>query len=177
MNKKVKVSDIILIIILLILVCLNIIIYTHTMQILETKQKNLAINTNIDEKKEDKVQNEEDDTELEKLKSMSERDRMEFYFSEYATYIEDEKYEKAYNLLYPEFKNNYFPTLDKFEEYVKKIYPKFMAFSYNNIDRQGYIYVLNIDIIDIDNKNNKKSHRVVIQENDFNDFVLSFQVI
>lgn len=146
---------------------------------------NLILCINILEKKSDvnivnNIINNNTNEEISKdqqLQSMGERDRMEFYFSEYATYIEDGEYEKAYDLLYPEFKTNYFPTLEQFEEYAKKTYPEFMTFSYNNIERQGYIYVLNIDIIDVDNKENKKSHRVVIQENDFNDFVLSFQVI
>lgn len=174
MKEEIKIIDVILILVAVILITINIIVY---MKIYLIPNSNINNSTIKEESNEIDINKADEEVVLEKLKSMSERDRMEFYFSEYATYIEDGAYEKAYDLLYPEFKNNFFPTLEKFEEYAKKIYPEFMTFSYNNIDRQGYIYVLNIDIIDIDNKDNKKSHRVVIQENDFNDFVLSFQVI
>ena len=73
---------------------------------------------------------------------------------------------------------NYFKTQEEFENYVKKLYTKTVGFSYNDIDRQGDIYVLLIDVMDTNKKTgDKKSQRVVIKENNFNDFVLSFQVI
>ena len=123
-------------------------------------------------------QKSEEEQKLEKLKELNERDRMEYYFSEFISYIKDENYSKAYELLYPEFKENYFKTQEEFRDYVRKIYPKSIAFSYNDIQRQGYVYVLIIDVIDPTQKSDaKKSQRIVIQENDFNDFVLSFQVI
>ena len=110
---------------------------------------------------------------------MSERERMEFYFSEFMDYIENGKYQEAYNLLYPDFKDNYFKTLDDFKKYVNKTYPEFVSFSYNDIERQGNIYVLMITVInpDLSKSEAKKSQRIVIKENNFNDFVLSFQVI
>ena len=122
------------------------------------------------------VENEET---LEKLKSMKERERMEYYFSEFMEYIENAKYQEAYDLLYPEFRDKYFKTLDDFKKYVNKTYPDFVSFSYNDIDRQGYIYVLTITVInpDVDKTEAKKSQRIVVKENNFNDFVLSFQVI
>lgn len=118
------------------------------------------------------------ESELEKLKNMKERERMEYYFSKFISYIKEEDYSKAYDLLYPEFKEKYFKTQEDFNNYVRKTYPKSVGFSYNDIQRQGYIYVLIIDIIDPTKKaGTEKSQRIVIQENDFNDFVLSFQVI
>lgn len=168
MKEKIKLFDISITIILVFMIIINLILCIN---ILEKKSDVNIVNNIINNNTNEEISKDQ------QLQSMGERDRMEFYFSEYATYIEDGEYEKAYDLLYPEFKTNYFPTLEQFEEYAKKTYPEFMTFSYNNIERQGYIYVLNIDIIDVDNKENKKSHRVVIQENDFNDFVLSFQVI
>lgn len=135
--------------------------------------QNNAINNekNITDIKQDNSGNE--------LKDMSERERMEFYFSEFMDYIENGKYQEAYNLLYPDFKDNYFKTLDDFKKYVNKTYPEFVSFSYNDIERQGNIYVLMITVInpDLSKSEAKKSQRIVIKENNFNDFVLSFQVI
>lgn len=94
-------------------------------------------------------------------------------------YIETGKYQEAYDLLYPDFKEKYFKTVDEFKIYVNKTYPDFVSFNYNDIDRQGYIYVLTITVInpEADKEKSKKNQRIVVKENDFNDFVLSFQVI
>ena len=90
----------------------------------------------------------------------------------------DEKYTEAYYLLYPEFREKYFKTQEEFRDYAKKTYPRSTGFSYNDIERQGSIYVLVITVIDTNKKiGEEKSQRIVIQENDFNDFVLSFQVL
>lgn len=171
MKNKLKILDYILIITLLITI---VIVLTIVIKSLEKKsiQKEVINNgRNVTDIKQDDSDNE--------LKDMSERQRMEFYFSEFMDYIENGKYQEAYNLLYPEFKENYFKTLDDFKKYVNKLYPEFVSFSYNDIERQGNIYVLMITVInpDLNKSEAKKSQRIVIKENNFNDFVLSFQVI
>lgn len=171
MKNKLKILDYILIITLLITI---VIVLTIVIKSLEKKsiQKEVINNgKTVTDIKQDDSDNE--------LKDMSERQRMEFYFSEFMDYIENGKYQEAYNLLYPEFKENYFKTLDDFKKYVNKLYPEFVSFSYNDIERQGNIYVLMITVInpDLNKIEAKKSQRIVIKENNFNDFVLSFQVI
>lgn len=171
-----KISFWVLIICALLVICINLILIIKING--ETnKREPVSINKNSGE---NSIQDEksEEEQELEKLKKMTERDRMEYYFSEFISYIKNEEYSKAYDLLYPEFKQNYFKSVEDFREYVIKTYPDSVGFSYNNIERQGKIYVLMINIIDPDKKIGEgKSQRIVIQENDFNDFVLSFQVI
>lgn len=171
MKNKLKILDYILIITLLITI---VIVLTIVIKSLEKKsiQKEVVNNgKNVTDIKQDDSNNE--------LKDMSERQRMEFYFSEFMDYIENGKYQEAYNLLYPEFKENYFKTLDEFKKYANKTYPEFVSFSYNDIERQGNIYVLMITVInpELSKSEAKKSQRIVIKENNFNDFVLSFQVI
>ena len=116
---------------------------------------------------------------LDEIKSKSEYERMQYYFAQYITYIENKDYEKAYSLLYPEFKDTYFPTLETYTEYVKKLYPKFVSFEYENFTRQGYVYILTVKIIDPVNgsKEDTKTQRIILKENNFYDYVLSFQVI
>ena len=116
---------------------------------------------------------------LAKLQKMGERGRMETYFHDFVTYIEDKEYEKAYDLLYHGFKEIYFPTIESFIEYAKKTYTEESAYNYISIQRQGTIYVLKIEIVNIElpKDQNTKTQRVVIQEYDFNDFVLSFQIV
>lgn len=129
----------------------------------------------------DVVANEKDEQQiiLSTVENMNERNRMEYYFSVFINYLEDEDYEKAYNLLYDEFKKNYFPTLKDFEEYAKKTFPKMINVEHENLERNGDVYVLWIYISDLVNggPNDKKAMNVVIKENDLNDFVMSFSVI
>lgn len=172
MKDKLKILDYILIIVLLISMVMVLIIIIKSLEKKSIQED--AINSR--QKVINVEQNNNDD---DNLQSMTERERMEYYFSEFMEYIENGKYQDAYNLLYPEFRDTYFKTLDDFKKYVNKTYPDFVSFSYNNIDRQGYIYVLTITVInpDVSKEEAKKSQRIVIKENDFNDFVLSFQVI
>lgn len=115
---------------------------------------------------------------LEKLNGMQERDRMEYYFSSFIKSIENKDYEKAYDMLYDEFKKNYFPDLNSFEEYAKKTFPKMATIEHTNIERSGETYVLFINISDaLSPADTTKEMNVVIKENALNDFVMSFSVI
>ena len=173
---KIKMKDIILILVALILIAINIYFGIKT---LEKNAINNYDKTKYENAKSTENNTNEEDATIEKLKDMSERERMEYYFSEFMNYIETGKYQEAYDLLYPDFKEKYFKTVDEFKIYVNKTYPDFVSFNYNDIDRQGYIYVLTITVInpEEDKEKSKKNQKIVVKENDFNDFVLSFQVI
>ena len=173
-NKK-KVY-IILTIILIIFIIVNLILYRN-----KTKEPTYTLPQTNQQKDEKAEQVEVPKTEEEIVKKLSvlgERDRMEYYCGVYFKHLEKKEYEEAYNLLYPEFKNNYFPTLEQYQEYIEKTYPKVWALEYDDITRQGYIYVLKLKIDDVlGSKENQKSQRIVVKENNYNDFVISFQVI
>ena len=120
-----------------------------------------------------------DNDTIAKLKKMEERDRMEYYFSAFMDYIDSGDYEEAYNLLYSEFKENYFPTLESFEEYAKTTFPEMVDVEHENIERNGDVYVLWINIKDTINgspNDEAKQMNFVIREDDYNDFVMSFSV-
>ena len=173
--KKIINIDVVLIIIIVVLAIANISV------ILKINIINKTINEYYNENKisDDKINDKKIIIdELEKLQQMTERDRMEYYFSEFISYIQSKEYTKAYELLYPEFRDKYFKTQEEFKNYVKKLYPESVGFSYNDIQRQGDIYVLLITVIDT-NKNvgQEKEQRIVIKESNFNDFAISFQVI
>lgn len=117
------------------------------------------------------------EAEIKEVKKMKEKQRMQYYFSKYITYIEEKNYEKAYNLLYEEYRNNYFPTLEEFEKYVKQKYPDFMSVEYNDMSRQGEYYILTVNIYNLlTNEIIEKEQKYIIKENNFLDYVLSFQV-
>ena len=112
------------------------------------------------------------------LSTLKEGNRMEYYCGQFINYIDDEQYEKAYNLLYDEFKQNYFPTLEGFEEYAKNFYPKFFGVEYDDIDRYNDMYVIRLKIVDYKATGDDavKIQRVVVQEYSYNEFAISFSV-
>lgn len=177
---KKKIILIITIIIAITLVMTNIILLTRYIN-LSKKDEDIAIENSIEDDKNNinNSSDELDEIRLKKLQNMGERGRMETYFYSFITYIEDNEYEKAYNLLYPGFKDKYFPSIEKFIEYVRKTYPENTAYNYTDIQRHGKIYILTVEIIDEEasTEQETKKQRVVIQENNFNDFALSFQLV
>jgi hypothetical protein len=115
----------------------------------------------------------------EKLLSMGERDRMEYYVSNFINLVEKKEYEKAYDLLYEDFKNNYFPTAGQFQTYAQKYFPTMASLDFTNIERNGNMYVLWVTITDpINGKKSDagKEYNFVIRENSVNDIDLSFSV-
>lgn len=84
-------------------------------------------------------------------------------------------YQSAYNLLYDEFKENYFKTEEEFEKYIKNKYSDLITLDYGNIERLGTYYILTVNFTDLINDQKNFTQLFVVKENDFNNFVLSFQ--
>ena len=172
MRKK-KFNIIIIVIIILMLICVNIIllvnkVFTPKVKV-EQINKNynqISSNTNQKDNENETVQKTSEQVILDKLKAGTERERMEYYVGQYISHIEYEEYEKAYEMLYSEFKQNYFPTLEKFEQYAKKTYPDTIGLEYTDIDRQGKLYVIFLKINDIIKGTESKTQRIIVQEND-----------
>lgn len=188
MKRKEKnfIITIILLIVFLILVLINLKIFTKKIlfpvihnskivqeynKIIKERDEELARIRTI--KSEEEIYAEE----LAEVKKMKEKQRMTFYLAKYITYLEDKNYEKAYSLLYDEYKTNYFPTLESFEKYAKEKYPEFMSIEHTYMSRQGEYYILTVNIYDLTTgKLAEQEQRYVIKENDFYDYVLSFEI-
>lgn len=111
-----------------------------------------------------------------KILGMQERSRMQSYIGQFLAKIEDKKYEEAYNLLQDGFKENYFKDVEALKKYFEK-YPKIMSVKYNNIEREGKYFILEVEIFDSFNeKFNKIVKRVVVEEMGINKYKISFQV-
>ncbi len=136
-------------------------------------------------------------TEEEKGKLMTEQERMTKYIVEFATNIDNEEFSKAYEVLNEDFKKTYFPTLEEFESYCRNVIGTgTLTVNVKNIERlgnekTGNLYVLSVDIHDVLRDNKKKEEKtadgekieeedkypyVVILERDYNDYELSFSV-
>jgi hypothetical protein len=112
-----------------------------------------------------------------KLHLVSENERMKYYFSHFMVMcIGNGRYEEAYNLLYDDFKKNYFDTYEKFKTYVEEKYPYAMTVTYEDIQKQGEYHILEVTIKDIVGHKENITQRFVIKEADFNDYKISFSV-
>lgn len=126
-----------------------------------------------------KAKQTEENVIINKLSDKGERDRMEYYFSKFLKAVESKDYEHAYNMLYEDFRKNFFPTISSFEEYAQKTFPKVASVEYTNFERSGENYILWITISDSLSvtSNVGKEMKIIIRENELNDFVMSFSVI
>lgn len=184
MKEKNKLLYIILTMIILILIAVNIKLFINNQfnvsqnenEVSDNKILNQNINTNYNT-----VSAEEDEeNRTNKIATLTERQRMQTYFGTYISYVENEKYQEAYNLLYDGFKQNYFPSIENFTNYVQNNYPSNIVVEYTNIERQGTIFILTVKIRDALNDSTQtevQENRVVVMENATNDFKLSFEVI
>ena len=167
-----------LIIIVIILNIINNISAKNKTKTPESTENNMSNSTNKVEL--DTRTEEEKNTQLiNKLKKASESDRIKTYLGTYFKYIENKNYEKAYDLLYDDFKKNYFPTIDDFEKYIKNInYPELITVNYEDIENQGKYYIVTVGVGDLQSKSRtlNKKEKYVLVENDYNDYYISFQM-
>lgn len=180
--KKNRVLNIVLLIVTLICVSINIVLLLNKFLIPRREseviyKEKLNKKMQLNKTNSDNVSSEQNQLEL--LKKGTERDRIEYYCGQFFKNIENKNYERAYQVLYPEFKQQYFPTIEDFEKYVQKTYPSVLAINYDDFDRQGDIYITTVLVDNALAKDNSKqfSQRIVVQESDYNKYVLSFQVI
>lgn len=164
-NKKTIITLMIICIILAIIISLI---------ILSIKKDNEA-KPNVPSENHIETAEEKNAREIEELKKLGETTRMQFYISKYISYIEEGDYENAYNLLYDEFKQNYFKTQEEFTSYIKNKYSDIITLDYEKTERLGPYYVVTVNFKDLINDTKNYTQLFVLKENGFNDFVLSFQ--
>lgn len=188
LNNK---TNLLLTIVMLILLVFNISllnykILTPIMQNNDVKKQYEADMAQIEQEKEQA--NVKDDAwseeELQKiyindLKSMGEAERMQTYLYNYIGLIESEKYEEAFEMLYDDFKNQYFHNVDEYIQYVQNRYPVFMSVEYNDIERQGEYYILTVTIRNAvpTEDSDALKQRFIMHEKGINEYEISFQVM
>lgn len=170
-KKGLTISIVILIIVLILYFVLNLTSKDANQNVITTGSNNTEKEIII--KSDEQINKDE----IASLKTMTEKERIRTYLSKYLMYIEGGHYEKAYSLLYPDFKENYFQELEEYTKYVKDLYPKTMVLQYGNTERQGKYFIIYVDVVDPLSEKQYVSQRFIVYENDYNDFVISFEVI
>lgn len=165
-NQK-KIILVIVSILILLLVVLSVMKKVNDVESDLTEEQTLELQAQVLEQKK-----------IDKITTMTERERIEYYFSEFIKAVDNGKYSDAYDMLNNDFKENYFKTVEEFESYAKSYFPKEIAIEYNNIERNGSIYILWVTMVNpiaVD-KSNAKDFNVIIQENEVGNFEMSFSV-
>lgn len=178
-KKKVLIVSIVILSIIIIII-LNILNKIKTENKEEIFKSNNTINTTDNEDIIDNRTEDEKNQELiSKLKRADESERIRTYLGIYFKYIENKNYEDAYELLYNDFKQNYFPSLNDYKKYIEECnYPELLSIDYKSISMQGDYYIVVVKIGDFLSKSNTIDNEVkfVIKENNYNDFYISFQM-
>lgn len=172
-KKKENLTNVIVVFALLI-----IIILLYTMLNNDKEENNVIENSaNVVIRTEEIIKSENEE-ELNKLKQMTERNRIEYYVSNFINDVEEENFKDAYDVLNNDFKKNYFSTMNDFKEYAQNKFTTMMNIEYVNFERNGQIYVVWLTMTDMinGNKDSGEEMNFVVKENDFNDFELSFSV-
>ncbi len=156
--------------------------------IVKSTQKGTKTNTNTNSTTTTSEQTDEEQiSEEDEIKQLSESARMKRYIGNFFNNIEDGDYQSAYNVLNEDFKKTYFSNLDEFTTYAKKYFGSSMlGITYDNIERlgnnkTGNMYVLLLTISNIfqgkldDDEKLPQTYFVIVEKN-YNDYEMSFSV-
>lgn len=177
--KNIKNIILILVVVLVIIIAIVVLKLTEPEENVEYTKTNTIKLEEIEEHKEE-LEDDKYQRYLERIKNATERERIEAYAGKFFTYLNDKDYESAYELLSDGFKSSYFRELSVFEEYVKISFPKrLITVEYDNIERNGNLYILTVKIIDPINATSAEDYDekyVIIEEYDYDNFKMSFSV-
>lgn len=173
-SKGFKLLFFLLIIVIVIIVVVNTVFMTKSNKAENTLANGVAQENILTA---EEIEENTNQLEIEDLKDKDERTRIQQYCGKFIRYIESKDYDKAYALLYPDFKNNYFKTVEDFQKYAEEKFPStLIAVEYNNIERQGKYYILFTTIKTPLDSSYSMDQKFILIENGFNDFQLSFDV-
>lgn len=114
-------------------------------QIMVEKQ----LKEDIERKKDEKTELEQkaaDNTVIEIPKPQSDGEIVGLTIGTYFSYINGKKYDRAYNLLYNEYKEFNFPTYELFEDYCKKTYTDYKTLVYDKFERSNKVLTTTVHI-------------------------------
>ena len=161
--------------ILIIIITLFVLLLVSLLALLKNLKNTKNVNSELSNNKQTSI-GEKNREEIKSLSEKTEQERMQYYCGNFFNLIDSKNYESAYKLLYNDYKENYFPTLANFKRYFEEYFPDDFYLYYENMERFGDIYVLTVSLTDTINGSYGHNFKlyVVIQENQLNDYVISF---
>lgn len=113
---------------------------------------------------------------LEKYNTSSEQVKVGMNIEKIFQAINDGDYEYVYSKLDNTFKQNNFPTIISFENYIKQNFYENNKIGYSNYKTSGDLHVYTLNITDNNNSNNSIEKDFIMQLKEGTDFVMSFNV-
>lgn len=113
---------------------------------------------------------------VDQYNKMEDKEKIIVNIKKFILGINDESYYYLYNLLSPEFKQNYFESQDSFENYIKDNFFEKNEISYESVEEQNGIYIYKVKILNADNKNENIDKTIIMKLNEGTDFEMSFNV-
>lgn len=112
-------------------------------------------------------------TEYEKA---SEEKKVQMNIDKFIQMINRHDYISSYNCISEGFRNNYFDTQEKFENYIKNNFFSYNKFEFKNFEKKGSnVYVCSVLLTDLTGENTEtKEISIIMQLNDDLDFEMSF---
>ena len=108
--------------------------------------------------------------------SGNEQKKVQLNIDKFIKMINNKDYKNIYNLLDEGFRNNYFKTEDKFEEFVKSKFYEYNEVTFDKFSSEGKIYIYEITLTEKfgQNSSNKKKLNIIMELLDNYQFVMSF---
>ena len=113
---------------------------------------------------------------IEQYNKMNEQEKVVTNIKKFIMGINDKSYYYVYNNLVNEFKDNYFKSLNDFENYVRENFFENNEIEYENFEEQNGVYIYTIKIHNADNEEESIEKTIVMKLNEGTDFEMSFNV-
>ena len=114
---------------------------------------------------------------VETYNNSSLQEKVELNIKKVIKMINNKDYESAYNILNSGFKQNYFPTLNDFENYVVNTFYQFNDVTFNSFSTEGDIGIYEVNINGIENNVSATKQKTIIMKlGTGTDFEISFDI-
>ena len=113
---------------------------------------------------------------IEKYNSTTEQGKTILNIDKFFKALEDKSYYYAYNCLSEGFRNNYFKTLEDFEEYVNQNLYSSSHIEYEEFEKDGELCKYTINIIGLEQEEAATQKTIIMKLNEGTDFEMSFNI-
>ena len=122
---------------------------------------------------------------IEEYQKSNDIKRVQLQLDVFRQIINNYDFKTAYNVLAEEFKQNYYNTEEKFEEFIKQNMFRYNNIHFEEIEKEGNVYVCEVTFTDLSNgdykdisKENINEYKwtFIVELNDAENFKLSFSI-
>lgn len=115
---------------------------------------------------------------INEYQNASDEKKVQMNVDKFIQMINRHDYDTSYKCISEGFKNNYFPSQQYFENYIKNVFYEYNKFEFRNIEKKGTnIYVANVNITDLTEENTDiREINIIMQLNENLEFEMSFGV-